>query len=286
MGNITRRKILKSAGTVALLGGAQLTHGAVPTQALIGPDNTLKAYQKMRFALDDKLVFWWMRATKYGLVDSEVKPLYGMEIGNIAQVTQVDSVSFTAKTLEIVYATNEETGELLEEWLNPYTGAVRPMQHIPIGPNTLHHTIDGPELPTELPGAKLEATAEFGPMWFEGDSVWVRDDTAALVTQLDGKSTPFRVYDWPTYQSLVAEVQDPELQSARCNITFTAVSDWQRWMGMQGQPGNLLSRASGQKTRDFAELPARFRRLLEENHPFIAENPEKALALPPFRFER
>ncbi len=283
MPHVSRRRILKIAGSASLFGSlAPLSASTNP----IGPNDMLATYRKMRFALHDKPIFWWMRATKYGLVDGELTPLYGMEIGNISKVVASDGDSFTAKTLEIVYSTDLETGELLHQWVNPYTNATLPMHNVPIGPNTLNHTSEGRELPTELPGAKLDASAEFGPMWAEGDSVWVRDDTSALVTQLDGKSKPFRVYDWPTYQSLLTDVQDPSLDSARCNVAFTAVSDWQRWMGMKYRPGNLMSRASGQKAARFEDLPARLRRLLSENHPSIADNPEKALELPPFRFER
>lgn len=286
MHNLSRRRILKIAAATPLLGSIGPSKAATQSGPPSGPTELLATYRKMRFALHDRPVFWWMRATKYGLVDGKLTPLYGMEIGNISKVVASDSDSFTAKTLEIVYSTDGETGELLDEWVNPYTGVTLPMHNIPIGPNSLNHTVEGPELPTELPGAKLDASAEFGPLWSEGGSVWIRDDTSALVTQLDGKSKPFRVYDWPTYQSSLADLQNPNLDSARCNVSFTAVSDWQRWMSMQDRPGNLMSRASGQKADHFDQLPERFRRLLAEHHPIIFEDPEKALDLPPFRFER
>lgn len=285
--NISRRYVLKVAATASLVGtlGASQTAAASET-ASADPNRLLQIYRKMRFALHQEPVYWWMRATKYGLVDSLLTPLYEMEIASIFKVVRTDSDSFTTKALEIVYATDPKSGKLLEEWVNPYTGVGLPMNNVPVGPNTINYTIEGAELPTELPGAKLEAIREFGPVWFEADSVWLRDDTAALVTQLDGKSEPFRVYDWPTYHSSLADVQDTTSKSAPCGVSFTAVSDWQRWMGMKDRPGNLMTRGSGKKVASYDQLPERFRGLLTENHPTIAADPEKALDLPPFRFER
>jgi len=285
--SVSRRYVLRVAASAPLLGTVGTSHAeTLPRNPPADPIQLLQTYRKMRFALHDEPVYWWMRATKYGLVDSLLTPLYEMEIASIFKVVESNSDNFITKALEIVYATDAETGKLLKEWVNPYTGDALPMHHIPIGPNTMNYTVDGAELPTELPGATLEASREFGPIWFEADSVWLRDDTAARVTQADGKSKPFRVYDWPTYHSKRADVSDPASDSAPCGVSFTAVSDWQRWMGMQGRPGNLMTRGSGQKVANYDHLPARFRGLLEEVHPTIAANPEKALDLPPFRFER
>ena len=283
--HFSRRRILRVAASAALLG--QLGPDRADARTVPGnPRRALEIYRKMRFALHEEPIYWWIRATKYGLVDSELIPLYQMEIASFFKVIATDDDSFTTKSLEIVYSTNVETGELLEEWTNPYTKEVVPVHHTPIGPSTIRYTVEGQELPTELPGATLESSKEFGPLWFEGDAVWLRDDATALVTQLDGKSKPFRVYDWSTYSSPIAAVEDPGSPSAPCNNSFTAISDWQRWMAMEDQPGNLVSRGFGQKVSQFEQLPTAFRTLLRQAHPAIAEDPIKALDLPPFRFER
>lgn len=284
--SFSRRRILRVAASAAVLSPLASSCALEPTVVpAADPNRLLQIYRKMRFALHHEPVYWWMRATKYALVGSELTPLYEMEIASIFKIVKTDSAGFTAKTLEIVYSTDPETGELLKDWVNPYTGAALPLQNIPVGPNSVNYTVAGAELPTELPGATLEATREFGPIWFEADSVWLRDDTIAVVTQVDGKSKPFRVYDQPTYHSRLADVEAAG-DSAPCTVAFTAVSDWQRWMGMADRPGNLMTRGSGQKVAGFDRLPERFRRLLAENHPTIAADPEKALDLPPFRFER
>ena len=283
---ISRRHVIRAAAGVATaLAGQRIAFAGASAEIPNGPEEILTAYRKMRFALHQRPLYWWIKATKYGLRDDVLTPLYGMEVASIFKVEE-DEQGFVGRSLEIVYSTDLETGELLVEWENPYTGKMLPVQNVPIGPNRVRYTTDGPELPSSLPGAKLEGQHET-ELWAESGGLWFRDDTSAVVTQLDGRSAkPFRVYDWPTYHARLADVVNEDLDSAPCTVSFQAVSTWQRWMGMGAAPGNLLSRGSGQKVAAFEELPESFRRLLSAQHPAIAENPAGALDMEPFRFER
>ena len=282
----SRRQVITAAAGVAAVIGSLRPRSGLADAAVPGtPGEILNAYRKMRYALHNRPVFWWMKATKYGLVDDVLTPLYGMEIASIFKVEN-DAEGFVGRSLEIVYSTDLATGELLKEWQNPYTGKVLPIRNVPVGPNSVRYTLAGPELPTSLPGAKLDSKHVSG-LWAESGGLWYRDDTSAVVTQLDGRSAkPFRVYDWPTYHSQLADIADPAIDSAPCTVSFTAVSTWQRWMGMADAPGNLMTRGAGQKVDRFDELPTTFRNLLAELHPVIADDPEAALDMQPFRFER
>jgi hypothetical protein len=283
---ISRRQVIKAAaGVSAALATAPRAGLAAGHDAPSGPEEILRAYRKMRFGLHERPVYWWMKATKYGLVDDALTALYNMEIASFFKV-KADGDGFVGRSLEMVYSTDVQTGERLDEWENPYTGKVVPIRDLPIGPNDVRYNAHGRELPTSLPGAKLEAQHETN-LWAESGGIWFRDDTSAVVTQLDGLSArPFRVYDWPTYHARLDDVMDEELDSAPCTVSFQAVSTFQRWMGMGDMPGNLMTRGSGQKVDRFEDLPASFRKPLRELHPAIADDPEGALDMEPFRFER
>lgn len=284
MAHATRRLLLKFCLAGAIAPG--VAAGAGQRSSLASVEDVFQAYRKLRFALHERPLFWWIRATKYGLVDNVLTPLYGMEIASIFQTVSRPNGRFAARSLEIVYSTDHETGELLEEWTNPYTGTVVPVRHTPVGPNLLEYDLDGPKLPTELPGARLETQNVFGEAWIENDGFWIRDDNSAVVTQVDGKGQPFHVYDWATYHAALTDVLDPAIRSAPGTVSFQAVSTWQRWMGMGSRPGNLVSRGSGQKVASYEELPARFRGFFETQHPELAEDPLRALDRDAYRFER
>ena len=277
---ISRRVIIQAA----LASGALGARGYAATNDDLA--ELLLSYRKLRFALHNRPLFWWLRATKYGLIDGVLTPLYEMHIGSFFQIKEQGSREFAATSLEMVYATALDSDQLLEQWTNPYTKQSVAVNNVPIGPNTVAYTASGPELPTRLPGARLEPSHSFGPLWVEDDDIWLRDDTSAVVTQLDGASSPFRVYDWPTYHGRRADVENQSLDSAPCTVSFYAVSNWQRWMGMGERPGNLVSRGFGKKVDRYDQLPARFRALLERQHPDIAEDPARALAKSQYRFER
>lgn len=280
----TRRLVLNLALAGAL--GPRLTAAAPQRPGLTSSEELFAAYRKVRLAADEQPLFWWIKATKYGLVEDVLTPLYGMEIASIFKTVSRPNGRFAARSLEIVYSTDLETGELLEAWKNPYTGATMPVSHVPVGPNVLEYDLDGPKLPTELPGARLETENVFGEAWAENGGFWIRDDNAALVTQLDGKGQPFRVYDWATYHAALADIENPAIASAPATVSFQAVSTWQRWMGMDDRPGNLVSRGSGQKVARYEELPERFRGFFEAQHPELAEDPVRALDRDAYRFER
>ncbi len=282
---VTRRCVITAAAGVAAALAAPSSRIAGAAAAPATPTEILAAYRKMHFALHERPLFWWIKATKYGLVDDEITALYQMDIASFFEL-ESDRDGFIRRSLEIVYSTDVESGELLTEWENPYTGAVVPVSHTPIGPTRMRYGPQGRELPTSLPGAQLESHHETA-LNVEGDGIWFRDDTSAVVTQLDGKSPkPFRVYDWSTYHSKLSDVVDKSTDSAPCTIAFQAISGWQRWMGMGAAPGNLLSRGSGQKVAAFDDLPSSFRTLLAENHSEIADDPIGALGMDQFRFER
>lgn len=284
MAHKTRRFVLSLALAGAL--APRLGARAAEARGLDSAEELFQAYRKLRFALHDRPLFWWIRATKYGLFEDVLTPLYGMEIASIFQTVPRPNNRFAARSLEIVYSTDLETGELLDEWTNPYTGTTVPVSHVPVGPNVLEYDLDGPRLPTELPGARLESENVFGEAWAHNGGFWMRDDNAAVVTQLDGKGQPFRVYDWATYHADLEEVLDAGVYSVAATVSFQAVSTWQRWMGMGSRPGNLVSRGSGQKVSRYEELPPRFRRLFESQHPELAADPAGALDRDAYRFER
>lgn len=249
------------------------------------PAWTFRAFRKLRFAMHEQPVFWWMKATKFGLVDSRLTPLYGMEIASIFRVKNRPDGGFTAKSLEFVYTVDPDTRELLDELINPYTGDVLPVSDVPVGPAEVEYAPSGPTLSSELPGATIDSTHDSGVIVNDGQ-VWLRDDTSAVVTPTDAARAPFLVSDWATYHGRVADIEAPELASAPATVAFQAISSWQVRMRMGDRAGSMITRGSGAKVDTFEALPADFRALLKRRHPEIHADPVGALDRPPFRFER
>ena len=64
---------------------------------------------------------------------------------------------FSVTSLELIYTVDTQTGELIDELKNPYTGELLPCSHTPVGPTTVNYSSTGLELPTELPALAIFA---------------------------------------------------------------------------------------------------------------------------------
>jgi hypothetical protein len=280
---VTRRLLLKlAAGSLALPAIA----GATASDTLSSanqPANLLRAWRRLRYAEGGTLAFWWMRATKYGLVDNGLTPLFGMEIGNIARTRDVPG-GFAATALELVFFTDLATGRRTEVVVNPYTGESLPRQDSLVGPTTITYRTDSTEYPAGLPGVKLEIEPLTKIFAVEGDDVWIHDDATARVTPMAEGAPRFWVSDWSTYQGSRAALADPAVNSVPGHVTFNSVSSWLDWMKMGDRPGYMLSRANGRKFARFDELPASFLDIVRDRYPAILRDPGGALEKPAYTF--
>lgn len=278
---LSRRRLLQSATL------APLVAAAAPT-ARFDPDDPaalLDAFRRLRFASHGEPVFWWMRASKHGAVDGALTHLYDMEIASIFQAEDTTD-GFSVTSLELIYATDPETGELLEELLNPYTGERLPWMHTPVGPARVNYSTTGLELPTELPGVDIRMTHALTSGMVHAGQVWLKDDNSAVVTQREGDDPPFLVTDWSTFLAQVADLEDPALSSPPCTVAFQSSTSWQKPLRMGRRPGMMISRGAGAKATRFSDLPDRVRGLIATVHPEIARDPAAALRRNPYRFER
>jgi hypothetical protein len=275
-----RREMLQGS---AALGLVMVTASAA--QELSG--ERLRLYRRLRFAMHEDVFFWWLRGTKFGVIDARVTPLYNMEIASIFRCKAGAGDEFSVTSLELVYNTDLKTGQPLTQWRNPYTDemvAMRPAD--PVGPVTVPYRASGPELPTSLPGASLRHEHHTEFLDGDGDTQLLRDESVAVVTRLGTQAPDFLVNDLSTYQASKRDLANKRLLAPPASVAFTAVSNWQLWMKMGERPGSLLSRAVGRKVARLADCPRSYMDLLARFHPDILRDPQAALARPQARFER
>lgn len=275
--------------TVTLAIAGSLLHpiiGRAATTDVARPD-TATLYKKLRYRADDGLLFWWLDGTKFGQMDADIRPLFGMKVGTMARVKNQPDGTFTVTTLEIVFYTDLETGAFLKQWTNPYTGAVIPVSHAPLGPTTLSHNRDGmPIRNTMLGGNRITARSDVHPLKVVVDDVWLAHDSTASVERDGGKSPPFLVNDWSTYLGKLSELSDPANTVGTATVYLQEATGWAKWMGMDRKPGNQVARAVGKKVLSYDEMPDDWRALMAATHPNIVRNPAAALDAPEAKFDR
>jgi hypothetical protein len=256
---------------------------ASTASAAVDPVQLLR---KLKFRSDDGLIFWWLQGPKIGQVGATLTPLYTSGVGTIQRARQLEDGGIELTQLEMLLMFDLDTGALLEEWRNPYTGEVLPIRFRPVGPLKVQYRADNSRiLPTELGGTPLEATAKSHPPLIVADDVFVQDESVARVFT-PGRERPFEVNDIAVYHGSLQNLADPGVAMGEATVFFAEVTDWQRWMNMGDRPGTLTSRMVGRKCARWEDLPETWRRRLAEVAPAIAADPVAALDQPAGRFER
>ena len=110
---------------------ARSLSGAAP--GLDDPEQLLNAYQRLSGSLDNRLIIWWMTGTRYGVANARSTALYGMQVGMFHRFYRQPDGNYKLAFFELTYYTDLASGELLEEFDNPYTGKVNRVRHVPPG---------------------------------------------------------------------------------------------------------------------------------------------------------
>ena len=241
--------------------------------------------RKMRFRMDDGLIFNWLSGTKYGQVGSTLVPLMNMEVGGISRIRNVAD-GFDVTSLERTFYTDIDTGRPLTRWRNPYTGEDIDIARGPVGPTTVRYLNTGDRvLPDTVGGAKFSGSSITRLVSAVDDDVWIANDAHVRLTRGASAGT-FEVHEWSTSHARLTELSDRRVMSVRAEIYLQEITSWALWMKMGDRPGTVTSRGVGRKVLAYGEMPGSWRSLMETSHPDIARDPQAALDRQANRFEQ
>ena len=262
---LNRRTLLLNiaASATSILPWRNLT--AEPAaDALTDPIRLLEAYQRLSGSFDDRLIIWWMRGTRYGVVNAKSTALYGMEVGMFHRWYQQPDGNFKAAFFELTYYTDLNTGELLREFANPYTGKKNKVRHVRLGPEIRNLTTAGLISPDN---PMVHAyRSNLGPAVTSAERVWIPTSVEATIKFPKPAAPTILLNIYTTVQGSLADAFNQKLVSAPCTFEFHNILKWEPWMRMGDHPGHMMSTASGRKMESVDELPANYMTMASEVH--------------------
>lgn len=270
----TRRAVsgsLLAMGTAAAVGAARARAAGLADSS--EPLRIARLYRQMRFAGDGQVFFWWLQGRRYGLVENVLTPFFDMHVGSVHRCSDQGDGRYQVSSAQIGYYTDLETGALLENWLNPITGANVLLSYAAPRASTSSYGPAGPEEPAAANGA--ERRHLLGPVSVVGDSVWLREETHVVVPPAAAGARPLRVHDMYTLQSPRAALREsgPLPRWVPALGQFNDFNSWSPRFQMGDRPGTSLSRCAGRKERRWQDLPEKFRALAAQVHPAWARAP-------------
>ncbi len=238
---------------------------------LADPVLRLATVIRMRGAMDLGLVITFLEGVYYGVMEARIRPLYGISAALFRQYRPRSDGGFDCVNYELVFITDLDTGGLLSEFRNPYSGQVVKPPQARFGPSRL----------AILPTLEVQrATAHFHrfhPPRVVGDDVWIVEESAMQLPP--PANVPLN--ELLTYHASLRDLLDPSATHVPTTVQFSPVIGWRPWQGMQGfdaPPSHVMGFCAGRVVRTLEELPADLRRWMAEFHPDIAVDPLRLLA--------
>ena len=278
-----------AASTPALAAAATSTAGK-PAGRLdaTNPAAVMNALVKLRGSQDGKPAFWWLKGPRYGVVGTQVTPLFENLVASWHRFVRQADGSYKVTVVELSYYVDLKTGELLERWRNPITGTMNDVEYIVFGPVTATLTPAGITPPESTPGAELRVRPTIGVIAQHQDDIWVQEDVSATILPKVAGRAPYSGNDLATYHGSVKQVLDASRPSAEASIHYQSMTDWRTWMKMGDVKGTLMARSTGRKVWAVEDMPRDILALAKRMHPRIIGNPIAALeaAQPDASFQR
>jgi len=219
-------------------------------------EDNLTAFAKVRGSLDStEEVIYYAKGAIYGIVDGERdKHMMDYEMYNIARLIPKEE-GYQLLTREVLLYTDKETGEVLENYANPYNEKTVDVLHVWNDPVNQNFELEG----------------KYGK-WGVNSNKFGNDMICMNADVLLAYPSPIKVADYPEnsqsdlyeagelFQFFVSERQlnDANVNSTDCTISWTRIGPWLPWLEMGQRPGRMLYQGAGYKLseKNYNDMPS------------------------------
>ena len=282
---IKRRTLIEAFGLAALLDAPTLVTAkdalaSGATFDLTTPASNVVAMAKITATLaPDGFKHGWYSGVLLGVVPGsavqELVGVIGMSTQRLRAAPELGGYQLLQK--ECGFFTDLATGDVLDQWLNPYLNeSVEPF-HIAnpavnrwilpaVKEERFYDRADGkdpPSRPFVLPWQRagdrlsLEQRTHFWANNPLDPTVWKRESSGARI----------QVSDCMSYNLRYSELADPKRLTVDYSGHWVHVRPWQPWMLMGSMPGHCLYSAITGCANTAAEIPERILRIVKERLP-------------------
>lgn len=270
--SITRRQVLAGAGGVAgLAAGMGAAAATEMTLNLDDPEDNLKALIKLQADLSGQDAIGGFGGEVWGWVPGEgnrrLFRSYGIGASHVERVEN----GWRFYHREVMYYLDPDTGEIINDWVNPYTGKRVEVMHILNDPVHRFYAISGG--PFSAPWAYTvvgdDIVFRISVFAFR-DSVMSRADYP-----LHSANDKYQASELWMMNGRVSEIMNPDITSASCVTSWARVGQWLPFMEMGNRPGIMVYHSDAYKLLGgLDDIPTNIRKYTEKHHPKYLESPQ------------
>ena len=263
---MNRRELLAGAGGLAVVGApftALAAGNSAPEINLATPLENLLALVRIQASLREEDIPWWYSGIIYGAEDGKApRLLFAFEGMEMYWMRHLGEEEFELIGHTVSFLKDNETGQWLREWRNPYTdemlevpaavqggGAGRGFNYSVKG---IRPTLFVDRMPERPPAYRILSG---------GGRIWLTKETEYP----PGMAQPR--LQRQTMNCSLEEFSDPAVERLSTQFASTVFMPWRDWMNMGNRPGHLIWHAAGLKLDSVESLPPAYRARLESEHP-------------------
>jgi len=240
------------------------------------PEGAIAAFRKIQCSTEDlqPKVYYWI-GEAYSRVPGEPDQLLfrfeGMNVRQCVTVTDpARGTGFRQVSREVLFYKNPVTGEIIDEWKNPWTGETVKVLHIANDPVNFR----APIFPRGADGKPYRSDLTvMGDHWWGTTTVplFYRNPLAGDYQDYVGGT--YHATEMFNFFGRMSDLTNPKVHSADVNVAWARMSDWLPWMKMRGRAGELYFNGAGRKLDSYGDLPEGMRKAIETRHPIYKDPP-------------
>jgi hypothetical protein len=268
---MTRRTNLMLLAAGASLTGSRAL--AAPTPFPSTPAERLRAFVRMRGALDDRLVIGCIRGRYEGVIDGETTPLFGVTAATFAR-WRPHGDGYEVIGFEQAYFTDLQTNQVLDTFVNPYTGERVAVPVTAMPPSRLLLGADLSLRPAAVPPGMTLGVSVSPPEQIGDDVIFVERNRAAMPV------SPTRRFFYNDTTAMRAKLHDLSSSDAArvpCQTSFQSILSWRPWLHMGDRPGQMCGFGQGLYGVSIEHLPDNWIEATRRIRPELLVYPEAVI---------
>jgi hypothetical protein len=234
--------------------------------------NLLAVYARVRGnGIGGPPALWWIKGVVYGKqYERNARPLFQVTGVSLNKVTTGKNGGVILSIEEGGYYADLETGEFMDSWTNPVTGASTQPKHYKMFVS--HSFAMNGDVEHDDSTHRTEAYGGISPVEISGDTLWVEENHFSRTEITGPSSQPTSAHvnvgdSLITFQARVEDLLSPEGSYVPATLAYEQTNSWASWLKMGDYPGVQLWQLKGRKLADPEEIPAQLKNRLRTDHP-------------------